>query len=465
MRSHLSELNEWGNRFFEEKPLPEPTGLSLSPQLGSSFGDGDAPARVVTIRNLGDEPHLRAMSFDTYRDGRWFPLVSERNSERVNIENLDLNAKGRRALVTRYLDDDGLLLAPLDARGIVAPPDSEIEWNRDSDDHAPLRSLDSLQNYELILPAFNARSESSTRISTEEKARCLAVPDSIDARVRRLAAQVGSEIDEPRERVQAVVQYLQSHHKYSLKTTRGEGDPVNSFLLKNKAAHCEYFASSAAILLRCMKVPTRYVVGYYAHENDGLNGDESVTTVRLRDAHAWAESWIDGAGWITVEATPASGVPHETATLSWSQKLRETLQDWLMKARHYLTHFVLNMRLKERAPLFLSLLVVIWSVRLWRRKSSTRNRFYGEPNAELARVLKRFSKAMKHRGLKCPTAQTWREYLQTQPPPGVTLFLNRYEAARFGGAPTPEALRELKRIVDAIASDSASGRIFPAPTK
>ncbi len=446
--SYASEMNELANRFLEDKPAPQPSGLSTSPQLGSSFGDHDAPERVVTIRNLGDEPHLRAVTFDTYRDGRWLPVAGDRTFERVNSNELHPRAKGRRALVTRYLDDNGLMLTTLDTQGIITPPDSEMEWSRD--DRTPLRSLDSLQNYRLILPNSGLEvGDSSTRIADDEKARCLKVPKDIDARVRLIAAHMGSD-QNPRERIEAVIQYLQAHHRYSLKTTRGEGDPLNSFLLENKAAHCEYFASAAAILLRCMNVPTRYVIGYYAHESDG-----DLTTVRLRDAHAWAESWIEGVGWVTVEATPASGIPHENASLSWSQKLRESLQDCLMSARHWLVHFVLQTRLNQAAPLLIGLFCAILAARFWWKKcqSSTRNRFYTKPNAELARLMKRFVSAMKRRGLKCPPQQTWREYLPAQPQTGdAQLFLDLYEEARFGGANSTDALRDLQYKLQSMRS-------------
>ena len=103
----------------------------------------------------------------------------------------------------------------------------------------------------------------------------------------------------------AIQNYLVTHHSYSLSVEMGPGDPINEFLLnEGRAAHCQYFASAAVILLRCMGIPARYVSGFYAHEptGDGL-------VVRQRDAHAWAECWIDGLGWMTVEATPASGLP------------------------------------------------------------------------------------------------------------------------------------------------------------
>jgi transglutaminase-like putative cysteine protease len=99
------------------------------------------------------------------------------------------------------------------------------------------------------------------------------------------------------------------------------GDPVSNFLLDKRAAHCEYFASAAAVLLRCVGVPSRYVVGYYAHESDGDG-----LIVRQRDAHAWTECYIDGVGWVAVDATPAMGA-RKQACVAWWQRAWEKTQD------------------------------------------------------------------------------------------------------------------------------------------
>ena len=67
------------------------------------------------------------------------------------------------------------------------------------------------------------------------------------------------------------------------------------------------FGSAVVVMSRAAGVPARFVTGDYAHERSGKNE----LTVRQRDAHAWAECWIDGTGWITVDATPASGLPDQ----------------------------------------------------------------------------------------------------------------------------------------------------------
>ena len=66
-----------------------------------------------------------------------------------------------------------------------------------------------------------------------------------------------------------------------------------------------HYAAAAALLLRLQKIPARFVSGYLVEP--GLfqktgNGYQAVLTGG--EAHAWAEYYVDGFGWVPFEATP-----------------------------------------------------------------------------------------------------------------------------------------------------------------
>ncbi len=82
-------------------------------------------------------------------------------------------------------------------------------------------------------------------------------------------------------------------------------DGVENFLFNTKEGYCVQYASSVALILRELGIPTRYADGYVASGLKKASGDFSYSGyVRDNNAHAWVEVWFDGVGWIQYEATP-----------------------------------------------------------------------------------------------------------------------------------------------------------------
>lgn len=87
-------------------------------------------------------------------------------------------------------------------------------------------------------------------------------------------------------------------------------DGVENFLLNTKQGYCVQFASAAALILRELGIPVRYVEGYIASElsrRGSASSSEFVYGGYVKDyeAHAWIEVYFDGVGWVTYETTPA----------------------------------------------------------------------------------------------------------------------------------------------------------------
>ncbi len=94
--------------------------------------------------------------------------------------------------------------------------------------------------------------------------------------------------------------------------TAPEGaDPVFYFLNDSRRGYCMHYASAAALMLRALGVPARYVQGYTVQTQPGQE-------VRVPDfaAHAWVEVYVDGYGWYPMEVTPA-------AAFDWAPFTRE----------------------------------------------------------------------------------------------------------------------------------------------
>jgi len=79
-------------------------------------------------------------------------------------------------------------------------------------------------------------------------------------------------------------------------------DAVDEFWLDRRAGFCEHFASAFAVVMRALDVPARIVTGYQGADPQPVDG---WWVVRQRHAHAWAEIWQPGEGWLRVDPTAA----------------------------------------------------------------------------------------------------------------------------------------------------------------
>ncbi|HEY8906195.1 MAG TPA: transglutaminaseTgpA domain-containing protein [Rhodoferax sp.] len=79
-------------------------------------------------------------------------------------------------------------------------------------------------------------------------------------------------------------------------------DSADEFWFDRKAGFCEHIAAGFVILMRGAGVPARVVTGYQGGERNSVDG---FWTVRQSDAHAWAEVWLRGQGWLRVDPTSA----------------------------------------------------------------------------------------------------------------------------------------------------------------
>lgn len=103
-----------------------------------------------------------------------------------------------------------------------------------------------------------------------------------------------------------------------------EDDFAMWFLQEADTGYCVHYASATVVLLRAAGIPARYVSGYLVNARAGQN-----TQVRLRQAHAWAECYINGYGWVVLESTPAgsgSPVPEQDIQETQTQPTEETTE-------------------------------------------------------------------------------------------------------------------------------------------
>lgn len=108
----------------------------------------------------------------------------------------------------------------------------------------------------------------------------------------------------PKAKAEAIQKFFQSNFQYTLQDRNASPsgmDPIANFIVTRHPAHCEYFGTATALMLRCVDVPTRYVTGYVVDEK---SDEYDYFVARNRDAHAWVEAYDDTTErWFPVEST------------------------------------------------------------------------------------------------------------------------------------------------------------------
>ena len=482
VRQNRGYLNDLGNVNLRRRGawLRGVGGMASQPELGSTFDLRGSPARVLRVTGLGEDDHLRGVAFHAYDSGRWGPPVNTRQLKPVPAALTIPRAqpgtptlRGSTAVqFTRLSDDNPFLFVPLTAGSLEREDTGETEWA--PDDGGPLRSRGrSLSRYQVTVgetPDFQGPFATPWPLTKDDRARHLQRPDGdTGERLARIARAATREATTPREKANAVVAYLISNHRYSLSTTVDPGvDPVVQFLEKKKDAHCEFFAASAALLLRYVDVPTRYVTGYLAHERTS-SGD---VVVRQRDAHAWTEVWIDGTGWIYIDATPGDGRP---------DGMPESVEPWRRWVEWFQDRFAaFQGSISDLPPWAINLILGTFAflpvgylalrAYLARRRTALGGAVgfvYSPPAPDLVTLARRFEAAVARApGLTpFPPERTWEEHLEErlageeEAVGSETLlrdaraFARAYDVARFGGAEDPATRERLQALLEQIEKE------------
>ena len=136
----------------------------------------------------------------------------------------------------------------------------------------------------------------------------------LDPRIAKLAEDITATAPSNYDKAVAMERYLSTHFGYTLELPHTlPADPLANFLFERKKGHCEYFASSMAVMLRSLRIPSRIVTGFRGGEFNDLTGQY---VIRASDAHSWVEAYFPGSGWVSFDPTPAGSVPTRTG---WSR--------------------------------------------------------------------------------------------------------------------------------------------------
>ena len=292
------------------------SGLSANMRVGNIASLALDSSIAMRIRFDGATPPANTLYFrgpvlSTFDGSEWRPLRSSFPARFQPPADLQVSGAPYRYQVTLEANNRPWIVV-LDAtpekptiNGYNVTMAADLQWTADRPmadlvryraesfpqfSYGPLSPIAALQDY-LNLPAnFNPR----TRELAAELRR--------DARASEGAAAL----------VSLVLERLRTgSYTYTLEPGVFGIHTADEFWFDRKEGFCEHIASSFVVLMRAMGVPARIVTGYQGGEPNNVDG---YWTVRQSDAHAWAEVWITGRGWLRVDPT-ASVAPGRTGSL------------------------------------------------------------------------------------------------------------------------------------------------------
>ena len=304
---------------------------------------------------------------------------------------------------------------------------------------------------------------------------------ALDPRIPQLAARISASASNNYDKAAALENYLRTHYGYTLQLLRTPvADPLANFLFERKQGHCEYFASSMAVMLRTLRIPSRVVNGFRSDEFNDVTGNY---VVRAKNAHSWVEAYFPGYGWITFDPTPGGDVATpqgwdramlylDAAQSFWREwvisydsshqyilghaALNSTRNSWERSRTWARLHYerLLNLvrrsqRSAEQAPArwfwgvggigFLILLLgnlgrIARMLRVRRLEAHPER----SPDEAAAMWYERMARYLARRGVRKSTTQTAQEFVHVIADERLRLrvgrFTDAYESARFGNS-------------------------------
>jgi transglutaminase-like putative cysteine protease len=133
----------------------------------------------------------------------------------------------------------------------------------------------------------------------------------ISKRLMALAKRLTYNKHEPMQKAVILRDYLRNNFKYKQFSKRvpKQREAVDYFIFDLREGHCEYFASSLAVLARLNGLPARVATGFSPGNYNVLSG---FFEVHEYHAHAWTQIYIPNMGWLTFDASPPGTITSRT---------------------------------------------------------------------------------------------------------------------------------------------------------
>lgn len=171
----------------------------------------------------------------------------------------------------------------------------------------------------------------SNFLDTAETEKFLNTPHRLDSLLNEICAAMHLDSsDQAKMATQKIRQYFLENFSYSLQMPRRKsGEEPLILFWKNRKGFCEYYATLSTLLLRKLKIPARYVVGF---ANPEVAESGGYFVFRRNRSHAWVEVF-DGE-WKIFDPTPP--IPFESHSAGFFEKWSEKFKAKCVYGMHLL---------------------------------------------------------------------------------------------------------------------------------
>lgn len=167
--------------------------------------------------------------------------------------------------------------------------------------------------------------------------------EKISARLREKVRELTEGISSRYGKAMVLRDYLRdnfTYEQFSKPVPEGR-EGADYFVFELKEGHCEYFASTLAVMARLAGLPARVATGFSPGDYNTLL---NLFEVYERHAHAWTQIFVPEYGWLTVDATPPGAVQSRTTPLGIGQ-LRDPFGDeWRVTPPELTSHTLQTLR-------------------------------------------------------------------------------------------------------------------------
>lgn len=269
------------------------TGLSESMTPGSIASLAQSSEIAFRVRFEGDIPakeklYWRGPVLDQFDGSTWRPSLG-RQAVRLEAISAPINYEA-----TLEAHNQRWLLS-LDAPTGL-PPDTTLGGTMTALHRLPVT----------YRQRFNLASSLDYRFNVQEEAAVLQrnkhVPAGSNPQSRQLAVNWLSSSPDPEAVIGQALALFGREFFYTLQPPLLGENSVDDFLFRTRRGFCEHYAAAFVVLMRHAGIPARVVTGYQGGERNPVDG---YLVVRQSDAHAWAEVWLEGRGWVRIDPTAA----------------------------------------------------------------------------------------------------------------------------------------------------------------